>query len=109
MSKHTPGPWAIDGRGYRPDTLNGGSFVPVISANRATGRSWVADVREPEGNAHLIAAAPELAHELRETTDAIERMALRLDQAPGNQTVVELWMMRVRRNREVLAKAEGEV
>jgi hypothetical protein len=65
MSAHTPGPWKIDGRGYRPDTKNGGEFVP-IHAERG---GWIADVREPDANARLIAAAPKM-FELLEKIEA---------------------------------------
>jgi hypothetical protein len=61
MSTHTPGPWKIDGRGYRPDTKNGGEFVP-IHAERG---GWIADVREPDANARLIAATPDLLAALK--------------------------------------------
>jgi len=51
----TPGPWRAHGKGFRPDTENGGKFVPILGANG----EWVADVRTP-ADANAIIALPDL-------------------------------------------------
>ena len=93
----TAGPWRA---------LNTIPGADIEAANgRMIANAYPGSCRD--SNAHLIAVAPELFEELESTTDAIERMAMRLDAEPGNQTVVALWMALVARNREVLAKALG--
>lgn len=55
--KHTPTPWKLHYKGYRPDTTNGGEFVPLESAHR-----WIADIREPKANADYIVACVNAFH-----------------------------------------------
>jgi hypothetical protein len=58
MSKHTAGPWFYEKVGrWQRDFIRGGDGKRVAAVYRDTRRMFVG---EPEANAHLIAAAPEL-------------------------------------------------
>ena len=60
MRNYDSAPWRVDGRGFRPDTRNGGEFVPIIGS----GNQWIADVRRYREHANLIAMAPEMHYAL---------------------------------------------
>jgi len=57
-SKHTPGPWSIDGEGTNA-MVRGADLTIVAVRHRLTGQTH-------EANARLIAAAPELLEALED-------------------------------------------
>lgn len=58
MSKHTPGPWVVDGSGIKvfADVSNG--YPPIVA--QATSGDNSLTLQTMEANARLIAAAPDL-------------------------------------------------
>ena len=71
MSKHTPGPWVVDGDVIRGDWQRNGSIsvASMLDISYPYGRRAG---ESKHANAHLMAAAPELlefAQEVRRTGD----------------------------------------
>lgn len=60
--QHTPGPWFSDCHDEVCATLDGGAVVVIALANPMAELNAEAEI----ANARLIAAAPELFHEVRE-------------------------------------------
>jgi hypothetical protein len=89
MSKHTPGPWEAT-KGYTPLVMAGETLICTPSARRdGIGGMQLSEV---DGNANLIAAAPELLA-------ALERLIA--DISPDS---AEVW----RQAFDAVAKARGE-
>lgn len=61
MSKHTPGPWSFF-RGLGTGNFYVESNIPGITANQ----QFLVKIGESEGNARLIAAAPEMLEALKD-------------------------------------------
>lgn len=98
MSAHTPGPWVLSGW-TAPDDY-GWSIKVGDAPYRIEVSAWSAS---SEADARLIAAAPDLLAELRETLEALE---VRYDGAPDSST---RWMgHRIARLEAAIAKAEGK-
>ena len=83
MTKHTPGPWVVEknttliwGACDSDDKSTHGMGFPIAEA-RLTTPGWAkrsfADC-EPEANAHLIAAAPELLEALKKAETLLNHM-----------------------------------
>lgn len=71
MSKHTPGPWIVDGDDISPahdETLGICAISPVDVGG---GKGWFRGV-QTHSNAHLIAAAPDLLEALLLARQTIE-------------------------------------
>lgn len=68
VTKHTPGPWFIDGNVIRGDKQRNGSISIACTLNIAYpyGR-WSGE--SEQANARLIAAAPELLEALQDMVD----------------------------------------
>jgi hypothetical protein len=64
-SKHTPGPWRLNGDEY------GAGNARIRNVRAADGTTTVARVETTEADAALIAASPDLAHDLGTLLDAI--------------------------------------
>lgn len=105
MSKHTPGPWRIDGSEV---SCEGMGALAVVSSDdlRPEGYFIVAAVVDIstevwpkagscEANARLIAAAPDLLNTCKFALDSLERSGL------GDSWTATIL-------RETIAKAEGE-
>ena len=87
MSKHTPGPWAVEELKHR---------YRLRCSIEATDGSLVGESYE-EKNAHLIAAAPEL----------LDALCYLLEASSG-QGPHEQWLAAMDQARAAIAKAEGE-
>lgn len=101
MSQHTKGPWTIGwGSGAIVSDHVDADASPEIARMRATcvtGR-WEAD-------AHLIAAAPDLLHELREAHEIIRELGLFVaNNAPAGSQVM-LVDIRLDEREAAIAKA----
>ena len=105
MSKHTPGPWTIEGK------TNAGGFQ-VSKPNRKDGTAfstyWIASVGpsldEDQANAKLIAAAPDLLHAVRSLLEGLK------PDAPGEfsfQGVAYLERVAIPRAIAAIKKAEA--
>lgn len=66
-AKHTPGPWRLEGDRIEADDAH--SLLPVATVYRAKGYE-----AEDAANAVLLAAAPELLHELERAELVIQTM-----------------------------------
>lgn len=64
ISKHTPGPWTLDDRGYKYIVSKSGNGYITRDICRLDGSTMAALAQE--ANARLIAAAPELLEALEE-------------------------------------------
>ena len=75
-AKHTPGPWSVtrDPMNPNPRVVAGSKIVTVVSEG-------VAFAKETDGNARLIAAAPELLEALRELRESNTALREALDEA----------------------------
>ena len=93
MSKHTPGPWIIDGNGIKTSISAGSKHIAMVNYWHVGGADDVIG-EEHEANARLIAAAPDLLKALHRIVDAEE-----ID-SPSYQTKSE------RIARAAIAKAE---
>jgi hypothetical protein len=101
-AKHMTG-WRLHGKGFRPDTQNGGEFVPIIDER---GR-WIADVRTAAGGgedyrtwAELIAAAPDLLESCSNLLDSYSDLCRQCGYQPENFGVVQAAT-------DAIAKARG--
>jgi hypothetical protein len=76
-TKHTPGPWKINGTGILNHPVTGAA-VSLIRIETTLGNIEIHDeTNEPDYNARLIAAAPELLEALEECTTERGAMAYR--------------------------------
>ena len=66
MSKHTPGPWLLENRGYKFIVSKPGDGYITRDVCRMDGSTMAAF--EQEANAQLIAAAPDLLEALKTVT-----------------------------------------
>jgi len=105
VSKHTPGPWALEpasmgfGGVYGPD----GEIVFALAYARPDERPEA----ECEANAHLIAAAPEMLEALREALEYFDGKA-DAEYLPGRAAPVGNREMQLCGEiRAAIAKAEG--
>lgn len=88
-TKHTPGPWVIDGKN------NGGPIIRSRADGAYIARAnGMPDPLETEANAYLIAAAPELYEALRAIRDELVRQDIKFGPLIADADVA-------------LAKAEG--
>lgn len=109
MSKHTPGPWEVDG----PHLTD--RRIAILGAEKDDG--WqvvIATMRTPDSrmpeeeqraNASLIAAAPELLESLKNALRELDKVWPGL----GNQTGEAWWSASDTRTKlvRIIAKAEG--
>jgi hypothetical protein len=67
VSKHTPGPWTVLKHSWCETSIAAAGFdhVCTLDINHATEESQGDDEAKMYANANLIAAAPDLLHELR--------------------------------------------
>lgn len=91
MSKHTPGPWIVRGgkHGYEIQTPQpNDKFALTIVASQST--AYRTD-EENDANARLIAAAPDLARDLKQAVAALSRIVDILDGTftPGDESYAE--------------------
>lgn len=94
ISKHTPGPWTLDDRGYKYIVSKSGNGYITRDVCRLDGSTMAALAQE--ANARLIAAAPELLEALELLVDNPYRDGIESDE-------------RLRRiGRAAIAKAKGE-
>lgn len=97
MSKHTPGPWAVQ-PGARDDRV-------------WSNEGFIADVWSPSGdvasNSHLIAAAPEMLAALREVEEFLDDQAEAEYFTDRASPVPNQAMRLLVEVREAIAKAEG--
>ena len=99
MNKHTPGPWAPGHPDQDDDrqvvcSLSEGWSVVALQADPAK--------YEPEADARLIAAAPELLEEAEKLID------LHVKAMNGEQSDLVQWDSAVLNLRSAIAKAKGE-
>ncbi|WP_236209875.1 hypothetical protein [Pseudomonas tohonis] len=76
MSKHTPGPWGLSSKAphiIKQYDIFGETSVQVCSASGYPNSAFFPSEEEAQGNASLIAAAPELLEALTELLDALDR------------------------------------
>lgn len=108
MSRHTPGPW-------RHDDPDSGRMTQVFSGENATDGFLVAYVihesvneeqkATDEGNARLIAAAPDMLRALRQAEDGLASSLATWRQENGDNTSV---IGALRFVRKAISKAQGE-
>lgn len=67
-AKHTPGPWIVE----KWESLNGTKFIDVLVGFETVAKCGITDDDHAEGNAHLIAAAPEILQALKIMVDAFK-------------------------------------
>lgn len=70
MSKHTPGPWAIDWNVSRIDVFSADAATLVATIRRSTLSAGIDDVAK--ANARLISASPVMLEALKEIVDAAD-------------------------------------
>lgn len=104
QAKHTPGPWEIGSINKRDKNLWWAAvFTPKSTGKFHTPRAGEAlgvDREECEGNARLIAAAPDLLEALRALAECVEGY---------RQTgCLGAWDKPLGEARAAIAKAEGE-
>ena len=99
MRKHTPGPWTFSPGPHGSYDID--SLVSTGIKGDPCGESVGSAYRE--GDAHLIAAAPELLVELRAVSAWLTRLAI----APPNQMIGAALSEGVRRIDKAIDKAEG--
>lgn len=75
MSKHTPGPWVIDGYKVSPKSNMDLAICSVMPMDWNGGRGRHIRGDETQANGHLIAAAPDLLEALDRLTKWAEVMA----------------------------------
>ena len=94
MSKHTPGPWVVESLvdGFDIHAPEPGCFVATTSDPEMI---WGAVTRK--GDAHLIAAAPELLEALEELLACTE-----------GQAIYNFMEPQKKKARAAIAKAKGE-
>lgn len=94
--KHTPGPWTVD-RAWHIDK----GFLRIIRDPRLERVAMIPDVEreldEALGDAHLIAAAPELFKALRDLVEVV---------TPSQDPLI--MFAAIERARAALEKAEGQ-
>ena len=90
-TQHSPAPWRIE-----THTENPRHFFKIESGGRVICDAF-ATTDEDKANAHLISAAPELLHALKEALANLEYLGLRDNKLPG-------MMQRIN---YAIAKAEG--
>lgn len=91
-SKHTPGPWAVNGW-----SVTIGNWSISTAMPRAT-------IEESDANARLIAAAPELLEALNWALKNLEEIALPEFEKQGRVTSIN---NAIEKARAAIAKAEG--
>ena len=69
MNQHTPGPWNIDGDAVWAATIEG------ILVHREPIGPFKPTRKEQEANARLIAAAPDLLHQLQEACQFVAKVS----------------------------------
>ena len=93
MAKHTPGPWHIEaGTHYRAIRTDG----EVIANMREIGGCF------NDGNARLMAAAPELLESLQQTIASLEHWFVRHGDPEGVNSLM------MKKARAAIAKATGD-
>jgi len=95
QSKHTPGPWTIDGS-VRTSINAGTKHIALANFYNSVEPEFNVSGEEHEANARLIAAAPELLAALDELVDALT--AGYVPQQDGRM---------LKEARALIAKAEG--
>lgn len=98
MSKHTPGPWVVDGDVIRGDQQRNGSIsvASMLDVSYPYGRRAG---ESKHANAHLIAAAPELLEALELLLSYTLTCEAMLNSKPAGQIDIA---------RAAIAKATGE-
>jgi hypothetical protein len=95
MSKHTPGPWKVEHRGYKYIVSKSRDGYITRDVCRMDGSTMAAFAQE--ANAHLISAAPDMLDVLLRAKDAIEALD---GTSADNEKLVDDY-------RAVIAKVEG--
>lgn len=109
---HTPGPWRADneddGSGIPGWNIYGADNWPVCALMDVHAHAKIVNVP----NARLIAAAPDLLAELKDTTEHLEAIERWFDanmptESDGGNALAAAINIRVQENRAAIAKAEG--
>jgi hypothetical protein len=97
MSKHTPGPWHIDGSKQEGLTVRAGQSAVAVIPGYGVGQRME--------DARLIAAAPDILQALKDATDAIEHWG-----AYASDYFQQKWDLHndINAARAAIAKAEGQ-
>lgn len=77
MSKHTPGPWAIDWNVLRLDVFSSDARTLVASLRRSAMSPGIDEAAR--ANARLIAAAPDMLSALHEADETLEKDGYAVD------------------------------
>jgi hypothetical protein len=107
-TNHTPSPWTLNGEGILNHPVTGS---PVMTRRIECGEGWgncieIYDTsNEPEANACLIVAAPELLAALRDAQQALAHAIYKLKDDPSFSTSIALKGAEGRA-RNAIAKAE---
>lgn len=99
MSKHTPGPWVFSSLIVRA-AGNGYEVARVHCNFKIRGKEGREEYEYAQGNAHLIATAPEMLEALKEAALQIEYLHGKFKETgSGNATLARV--------QDAIAKAEG--
>jgi hypothetical protein len=111
QATHTPGPWEIGSINKRDKNL----WWSAVFTPKSTGKFHIpracdalgVDREECEGNARLIASAPDLLDALRHARDNIADMFARMQFHPDHKDIEAPLLMTLENARKAIAKAEG--
>jgi hypothetical protein len=104
MSKHTPGPWFVDGVAISSEAVTDLAILNMANVRYSWGGSDFATRSHREANAHLIAAAPELLAELEYLVEIAESAMRAANRDGGEYDIGEM----LEAPRAAIAKAKGE-
>jgi hypothetical protein len=97
--KHTPGKWKLERDGYNPYILDSSMLVRIADICRIEGTGIKGST---EGNAHLIAAAPELLEACKKALGVADLLRMKIGYSGQKKVLCDIL-------RAAISKAEGDL
>lgn len=107
-TKHTPGPWSIQGDGTLLHPVTGRALTTTRIETSLGSFEVLDETNEPGGNIALICAAPEMLQALRDALEVLETAHRYFPKSIKNSDTFNLLNVEANSVRAAIAKAKGE-
>jgi hypothetical protein len=107
-TKHTPGPWSIQGNGTLLHPVTGRALTTTRIETSLGSFEVLDETNEPDGNIALICAAPQMLQALQDALAVLQTARKHFPKSIKNSDTFNLLNVEANSVRAAIAKAKGE-